>query len=101
MGEFIFGTTLYTKLLFYWIGWKWGYAIMNIIDDNGEYKVRLAKCKIDEDFPDTSMYEWEEVPVRYVTNLSQVNKINFKQKDDIQLIFEVLAIEFEKLKSKR
>ena len=93
--------TTYKKIFFYWIGWKWGYAIMPIIDNYGEEKLRLIKCKIYEGFPETTMYEWEEVPVDYINYLNQSNRINFKRKDkdNLEEIFEMLTIELNKLKS--
>jgi len=100
MGEFMFESTIYTKLLFYWKGWRWGFAIMHIEDSNGEEKIRLAKCKVEVGFPKTTMYEWEEIPVYYITNLIQSNKINFKSKDNLEDIFELLEIEHNELKSR-
>jgi len=44
------------------------------------------------------MYEWEEVPVYNIKNLLQSNKINFKRKDNLEEIFEMLAIELNELK---
>jgi hypothetical protein len=99
MEEFIFDSTIYKKLLFYWKGWRWGFAIMLIEDNNGEEKIRLAKCRIAEDFPKTTMYEWEQVPLYYINSLNQSNKINFKTKDNLDDIFEMLEIELNELKS--
>ena len=48
MGELVFGSR-YVSLSFYLVGWKWGYAIMKIIDLNNAVKNRLLKCKMQDD----------------------------------------------------
>ncbi|MBN1328684.1 MAG: hypothetical protein JXA54_04345 [Candidatus Heimdallarchaeota archaeon] len=88
----------YQSLLFYSIGGLWGYAIMRLIDSNKEEKVRLAKCKKTENFPSTEKYTWAEIPVEHVTNLSQVQKINFKPTDNFQLLAEKVIDELTKVK---
>lgn len=86
----------YLSLQFYSIGGKWGYAIMRLKDSSSVEKVRLAKCKKLDEFPSTKKYEWTEVPVVHVKDLSQVQKINFKPTDNFanlaKKIEEELAI---------
>jgi len=86
MGEFIFGSR-YLSLSFYWIGWKWGYAIMKIIDSNNEEKLRLSKCRILSGFPKAVMYEWVDIDPIYVNSLKQANHVNFKSEREISLRF--------------
>lgn len=87
--------TEYLSLAFYWIGWKWGYAIMKIKDSNNDIKIRLSKCKILEGFPETSMFEWEELDVSNLSYLTQVNHINFKKKQEVESCFLTLLEELE------
>ncbi len=86
----------YLSLQFYSIGGKWGYAILRLKDSSGVEKVRLAKCKKLDEFPSSKKYEWTEVPVVHVKDLSQVQKINFKPTDNFanlaKKIEEELAI---------
>ena len=72
----------YLSLQFYSIGGKWGYAILRLKDSSNVEKVRLAKCKKLDEFPPSKKYEWTEVPVVHVKDLSQVQKINFKPTDN-------------------
>ncbi|TFF63640.1 MAG: hypothetical protein EU521_00860 [Promethearchaeota archaeon] len=90
-------TTNYESLNFYYIGGLWGYAVMSIADENGERKVRLSKCKKQKEFPETAKFEWVEVDPSEVSNLSQVNHINFKSEDEINACFSKLQTEFGKL----
>ncbi|RLI70393.1 hypothetical protein DRO91_01730 [Candidatus Heimdallarchaeota archaeon] len=88
----------YLSLQFYSIGGKWGYAIIRLQDSNKELKVRLVKAKKLDDFPATKKYTWEEVPVEYIKNLSQVQKINFKPTDNFQIIANKILEELDKIK---
>ncbi len=101
MVEFIFGTK-YISLSFYWIGWKWGYAIMKIVDSNNETKIRLSKCKIVDNFPETTMYEWEDVDPIYVVNknITQVNHINFKTVEEMEACFTAVREAFQEISCK-
>ena len=73
----------YQSLSFYYIGGKWGYAIIRLKDSSNVEKVRLAKCKkTSDDFPSTKKYTWEDIPVEHVEHMSQVQKINFKPTDN-------------------
>lgn len=88
----------YQSLKFYSIGGLWGYALMRLVDSNNEMKVRLAKCKKQENFPSTKKYEWEDVPVENVENMSQVQRINFKPTDNFNLLAEKIIEELEEVK---
>ncbi|NPE09565.1 MAG: hypothetical protein GNW80_14860 [Asgard group archaeon] len=88
----------FTKLRFYYIGGRWGYAIIRLIDSNKEVKVRLAKCKKQEAFPRTEKYKWEDVPTEHVKDLSQVQKINFKPTDNFDNIAKEIVKELEEIK---
>lgn len=88
----------FTKLRFYSIGGLWGYAIIRLIDSNKEVKVRLAKCKKQEDFPQTDKYKWTDVPAEHVKNLSQVQRINFKPTDNFDNIAKEIVKELEEIK---
>ena len=101
MVEFNFGTK-YISLSFYWIGWKWGYAIMKINDSNNETKIRLSKCKIVDNFPETTMYEWEDVDPIYVENknITQVNHINFKTIEEMEACFTAVRETFQEINSR-
>lgn len=87
----------YQSLHFYFIGGKWGYAIMRLMDSNKEEKVRLAKCKKLDSFPNSKKYAWAEIDVEHVKNLSQVQKINFKPTDNFQLLAEKVIEELAKV----
>lgn len=86
MGELIFGSR-YLSLSFYWIGWKWDYAIMKIIDSNNEEKLRLSKCRILTGFPKTVMYERVDIDPIYVNSLKQANHVIFKSEREIDVCF--------------
>ncbi len=88
----------FTKLRFYYIGGRWGYAIIRLIDSSKEVKVRLAKCKKQETFPRTEKYKWEDVPAEHVKDLSQVQKINFKPTDNFDNIAKEIVKELEEIK---
>ena len=88
----------FTKLRFYYIGGRWGYAIIRLIDSNKEVKVRLAKCKKQEAFPKTEKYKWTDVPAEHVKDLSQVQKINFKPTDNFDNIAKEIVKELEEIK---
>ena len=88
----------YTKLSFYYIGGKWGYALIRLIDSNKAVKLRLAKCKKQDDFPKTDKYKWVEVPAKHVYDLSQVQKINFKPTDNFDNIAKEIVKELEEIK---
>ncbi|NHJ85651.1 MAG: hypothetical protein FK734_09330 [Asgard group archaeon] len=90
----------YQALSFYSIGGLWGYAIIRLIDSNGEEKVRLAKCKKKQEFPNTKKYTWEDVPTEQMANLSQVQKINFKPTDNFQTIADKIIEELGKVQPK-
>ena len=85
--------TEFYSLNFYWIGWKWGYAVMRILDTNGVSKLRLAKCMIKREFPETEMYEWVKLDSKEVGNLKQIQKINFKSLDELEACFKELRKE--------
>jgi len=92
----------YQSLQFYSIGGRWGYAIIRLLDSNNEEKVRLAKCKKKSDeFPSTKKYEWTEVDVKYIDQLSQVQKINFKPTDNFQTIADKVLEELALIKQKK
>jgi hypothetical protein len=86
------------KLSFYYIGGRWGYAIMRIVDSSKEMKLRLAKCKKQDEFPQTKKYEWEDVDVKHVEHMSQVQRINFKPTDNFSNIAEVIIKELAEIK---
>lgn len=87
----------FLSLKFYWFGWRWGFAIMELIDSNGEHKVRLAKCKKNRDFPETEMFSWEDVNEFEIVNLTQSGgHINFKSRDNVVACFEEVIEMFEK-----
>ncbi|TET29806.1 MAG: hypothetical protein E3J70_05990 [Candidatus Heimdallarchaeota archaeon] len=88
----------FTKLRFYYIGGRWGYAIIRLIDSSKEVKVRLAKCKKQEAFPKTEKYKWVDVPAEHVKDLSQVQKINFKSTDNFDNIAKEIVKELEEIK---
>jgi hypothetical protein len=88
----------YKKLSFYSIGGLWGYAIMRLVDSNKVMKLRLAKCKKQEEFPQTKKYEWEEVDVKHVEHFSQVQRINFKPTDNFENIAEAIVKELATIK---
>lgn len=88
-------TTNYESLQFYWIGGLWGYAVMQIIDDNDVIKIRLAKCKKKSGFPQTEKHQWQEVDVEHVIDFSQVNHINFKNPEEFTACYEKVLEEFE------
>ncbi len=83
----------YQTLSFYSIGGKWGYAIMRLMDSSKVMKVRLAKCKKGDDFPQSKKYEWTDIPVEHVANFSQVQKINFKPTDNFQNLADMIIKE--------
>jgi hypothetical protein len=88
----------YLKLSFYSIGGRWGYAIMQLKDANDEVKVRLAKCKTKNEFPSTKKYEWTDIAVEHIENMSQVQKINFKPTDNFQNLAEKIIQELAVVK---
>jgi hypothetical protein len=89
--------TNYESLSFYYIGGLWGYAVMVIADEDGERKLRLSKCKKQKNFPETAKSHWMEMKPSEVSNLSQVNHINFKSVDEINACFSKLQSEFRNL----
>jgi hypothetical protein len=91
--------TEYESLSFYYIGGRWGYAVMKIVDSNDEYKIRLSKCRKKSGFPETDKFKWVEVDPENIDNLSQVNHINFKNVDAMEACYEKLVKEFEDLDS--
>ena len=80
--------TEYLNLNFLWIGGSWGYASMKIRDDKGVVKIRLAKCKRKGEFPRTEKFIWEEVNPTEISNLNQVQKINFKRLKEFEYIID-------------
>lgn len=88
----------YQTLSFYSIGGKWGYAIMRLMDSSKVLKVRLAKCKKGDEFPQTKKYEWTDVPVEHVEHMSQVQKINFKPTDNFQNLADKIINELATVK---
>lgn len=86
--------TEFLSLKFYWIGWKWGYAIMHIRDTNGDSKIRLAKCQKNRNFPDTEMYGWTKIDPYEIDNITQIQKINFKTLDELEACFDELKKDF-------
>ena len=89
--------TQYEGLQFYWIGGLWGYAILHIRDNNGELKLRLSKCKKKKEFPKTDKKEWWKVDIKHISDLSQVNHINFKSKEEFESCYSKIIEEFEKI----
>ena len=98
MGELVFGSR-YVSLSFYWVGWKWGYAIMKIIDLNNAVKNRLLKCKMQDNFSETTMYEWKEVDPVNIDYLTKPNHTNFKSIEEMETCFSALREEFNELNS--
>ena len=84
-------------LSFYYIGGLWGYAIIRLKDANGVRKIRLAKCKKKKEFPKTDKFEWWNIDPVHVKDLSQVNKINFKRKEEFEAVYSKVLEEFEKI----
>ena len=82
--------TEYHSFSFYWIGWRWGYAIMHIRDTKEVLKIRLAKVKIKRNFPETKMFEWVDLDPNEIINLTQVQKINFKTEREVIACFRIL-----------
>ena len=89
----------YKKLSFYSIGGKWGYAIMRLVDSSKVMKLRLAKCKKHDEFPQTEKYKWIDVDVKHVEHFSQVQKINFKPTDNFDNIATEIVKELEEIKN--
>jgi len=86
----------FLSLKFYWFGWKWGFAIMEIRDSRGEHKIRLSKCQKLDNFPETEMFSWVEVDESEMENLKQSGgHINFKSRDNLLACFEKLLEVFE------
>ncbi|NHJ41347.1 MAG: hypothetical protein FK731_15045 [Asgard group archaeon] len=88
----------YKKLTFYSIGGLWGYALMRLVDSSKEMKLRLAKCKKQNEFPQTEKYKWVEVDVEHVKHFSQVQKINFKPTDNFDNIAKEVVKELAEIK---
>ncbi len=85
--------TEYLELRFLSIGGYWGFASIKIRDTNGTVKIRLAKCKKKStNFPKTQKYLWQKIDVSEISNLSQVQRINFKNLD----VFELVADQLKK-----
>jgi len=83
-------------LFFYWIGWSWGWAIKIIRDSNMETKIRLTKCKKENEFPETKMYEWEEIDPDEINNLKEAGgHVNFKKKWELEECFSKLEELFD------
>jgi len=91
--------TTYEALDFYWIGGLWGYAIIRLKDYNGEHKIRLAKCKKKQGFPNTDKFEWWKVNPEHIKELSQVNKINFKRKGEFESCYGKVLERFKELEN--
>ena len=89
--------TNYESLIFYLLGGGWGYAIMRIRDNNGSLKLRLSKCKIRGEFPNSAKRKWEKIDLAHINNLSQVNHINFKKFSELDSIYTKLQEEFEEI----
>ena len=89
--------TEYLKISFIDIGGNWGYAVMHIRDDNGEKKIRVAKCRKRSGFPAIDKWLWQEVDPIHIENLSQVNKINFKKETEIEMCFQKAKEEIQLL----
>ncbi|MBN2157724.1 MAG: hypothetical protein JW776_16875 [Candidatus Lokiarchaeota archaeon] len=87
-------TTEYKSMKFLSIGGLWGYAIMEIVDDNNTTKVRLAKCKLKSYFEldEEDYFRWidVDVDVLYKKEVSQVQKINFKSRKEVMACFDEL-----------
>ena len=89
--------TNYESLIFYLLGGGWGYAIMRIRDNNGSLKLRLSKCKIRGEFPNSAKRRWEKIDLTHINNMSQVNHINFKKFSELDSIYTKLQEEFEEI----
>lgn len=85
----------FETLRFYYIGGLWGFAIMRLKDSNDMRKIRLSKCKKKKGFPDTNKSEWSNVDPIHVKELSQVNKINFKRKEEFEVCYKKMMEEFD------
>ena len=79
--------SIYESLTFYSIGGLWDFGIMHIRDNNGDDKIRLAKCKKNLGFPETEREEWIELDPSEVENLSQVSRINFKKLEELEACY--------------
>lgn len=76
MDELVFSSR-YVSLSFYWVGWKWSYAIMKIIDLNNAVKNRLFKCKMQDNFSETTMYKSiEEMETCFSVVREEFNELN-------------------------
>ena len=82
--------TEYKTIQFYSLGGIWGYALIEIEDSKSVKKVRLAKCKTTKEFPKTPKGEWKTLEGDQISNLKQVQKINFKTKEEAEIIFPKL-----------
>ncbi|KKM81877.1 hypothetical protein LCGC14_1325360 [marine sediment metagenome] len=72
---------------------------MKIIDSNNITKIHLSKCQVQEIFPESTMYKWEEVDPINIYYLSQPNHINFKTIEELEACFSALRKEFRELNS--
>ena len=90
----------FLDLDFYWIGWSWGWAISTLRDPNGEIKVRIAKVKKNNEFPETEMFDWDELNPREKANLKESGgHVNFKNIREVEAVFSKLREKFESLKN--
>lgn len=83
-------------LWFYWIGWSWGWAIKIIRDSNGEVKKRLTKCRKEDEFSETEMFEWEHLDPEEIINLKESGgHVNFKRINELEACYSKLRELFE------
>ena len=66
-------------------------------DSNRQRKIRIAKCKKRNEFPSTDKFKWWNIDPIHVKNLSQVNKINFKRKEEFEAFTQKFLKNLEKL----
>ena len=87
-------STTYKTLKFMPIGDSWGYAIMDIEDDRGSPKVRLAKCKYNTTFKlaEEQNYTWIDLGLEHIVNgdISQLQIINFNTREEAIECFKQL-----------
>ena len=90
-------STTYRTLKFMPIGGLWGYAIMEIEDDYGTPKIRLAKCKCSTTFKlsEEQDRKWINLDLEHIVNgdISQKQIINFNTRQEAEECFKALSTE--------
>ncbi len=87
-------STTYRTLKFMPIGELWGYAIMDIEDDYGTPKIRLAKCKCNNTFllTEEQDHKWISLELEHIVNgdINQEQTINFNTRQEAEECFKEL-----------